>query len=132
MDSLIKNKHDFAAAYLHNLVVFSSTWENHMQHLRTILQQLCKVNLTVKPQKCQLGMAECIYLGHVVGRGVIQPELSKVEAIQAFSQPATKKQVRAFLGITGYYRTFIPNYSALTVPLTDLTKKNKPTKVTWT
>ena len=77
-------------------------------------------------------MAECVYLGHVVGRGVIRPELSKVDAIQAFNQPATKKQVRAFLGITGYYRKFIPNYSALAASLTDLTKKNRPTKVTWT
>ena len=47
-----------------------------MQHLRTILQQLRKANLAVKPQKCQLGMAECVYLGHVVDRGVIQPEWS--------------------------------------------------------
>ena len=103
-----------------------------MQHLRTILQQLRRANLTVKPQRYQLGMAECVYLGHIVGRGVVRPELSKVEAIQAFSQPATKKQVRVFLGITGYYKKFIPNYSALATPLTDLTKKNKPTKVTWT
>ena len=77
-------------------------------------------------------MTECVYLGHVVGRGVVRPEQSKVEAIQAFSQPTTKKQVRAFLGITGYYRKFIPNYSTLAAPLTDLTKKNRPTKVTWT
>ena len=59
-------------------------------------------------------------------------QANKLEAIQAFSQPAKKKQVRAFLGITGYYRKFIPNYSALAAPLTDLTKKNRPTKVTWT
>ena len=96
MDSLIKDKHHFAAAYLDNLIIFSNTWEDHMQHLRTIRQQLHRANLTVKPQKCQLGMAECVYLGHVVGRGVVRPELSRVEAIQAFSQPATKKQVRAF------------------------------------
>ena len=75
-------------------------------------------------------MAECVYLGHVVSRGVIRPELSKMEAIQAFSQPATKKQVRALLGITGYYRKYIPNCSTLAVPLTVLTKKNRLTKVT--
>ena len=79
-----------------------------MQHLKIILEQLCNVNLTVKPQKCQLGMAECIYLGHVVGRGIVRPEFLIVEAVQALSQPITKKQVRAFLGITGYYRKFIP------------------------
>jgi len=131
MDVLTKDTHDFAAAYLDDLIIFSDTWENHLQHTTLILQQLCKANLTVKPQKCQLGMAECTYLGHIVGRGVVRPELSKVEAIQAFSQPKTKKQVRAFLGKTGYYRKFIPNYSTLEAPLTDLTK-NRPTKVTWT
>ena len=130
--TLIKDKHDFGAACLDDIVIFSSTWENHMENLRTTLQQLGKANLNEKPQKCQLVMAECVYLGHVVGRGVIWPELSEVGTIQAFSQPATKKQVRAFLGITGYYKKFIPNYSALAAPLTDLTKKKRPTKVTWT
>ena len=132
MDLLTKDTNDFAAAYLDDLIIFSDTWEHHMQHLTLILQQLRKANLTVKPQKCQLGMAECVYLGHTVGRGVVRPEMSKVEAIQAFTQPTTKKQVRAFLGITGYYRKFIPNYSTLAAPLTDLTKKNRPTQVTWT
>lgn len=72
MDLLIKDKHDFAAAYLDNLVIFSDTWENHMQRLKIILQQLHTANLTVKPQKCQLGMMECAYFCHVVGRGVVQ------------------------------------------------------------
>ena len=53
-------------------------------------------------------MGEYIYPGHVVGRGIVQPEFLEVEAVQAFSQPITKKQVRAFLGITGYYRKLIP------------------------
>ena len=132
MDLLTKDTRNFAPAYLDDLIIYSDTWENHLQHLTIILQQLRKANLTVKPQKCQLGMAECVYLGHVVGRGVVRPELSKVEAIQAFTQPTTKKQVRAFLGITGYYRKFISNYSTVAAPLTDLTKKNRPTKVTWT
>ena len=107
-----------------DLIIYSDTWENHLQHLTSILQQLRKANLTVKPQKCQLGMAECVYLGHVVGRGVVRPQLSKMEAIQAFTQPTTKKQVRAFLGITGYYRKYISNYLTLAAPLTDLKKED--------
>ena len=87
MDLLTKDTCDFAAAYLDDLIIYSDTWENHLRHLTIILQQLHKANLTVKPQKCQLGMAECVYLGYVVGRGVVRPERSKVEAIQAFSQP---------------------------------------------
>ena len=99
MDLLTKDTHDFAAAYLDDLIIYSDTQKNHLQHLTIILQQLRKANLIVKPQKCQLGMAECIYLGHVVHRGVVRSELSKVEAIQAFTQPTTKKQVRTFLAI---------------------------------
>ena len=71
MDLITKDTRDFAAAYLDDLIIYSGTWENHLQHLTIILQQLRKANLTVKPQKCQLGMTECVYLGHVVGRGVV-------------------------------------------------------------
>lgn len=71
MDLLSKDTHEFAAAYLDDLIIFSDTQENHLQHLTIILQQLRKANLIVKPQKCQLDMTECIYLGHVVGRGVV-------------------------------------------------------------
>ena len=93
---LTKDTRDFATAYLDDLVIFSGTWEIHLQHLAIILQQLHKANLTVKPQKCQIGMTECVYLGHIVGKGVVRPELSKVETVQALSQPITKKQVRTF------------------------------------
>ena len=65
MDLLTKDTNDFAAAYLDDLIIFSDTWEQHLQHLILILQQLRKANLTVIPQKCQLGMAECVYLGHI-------------------------------------------------------------------
>ena len=71
MDLLTKDTRNFAAAYLDDLIIYSDTWENHLHHLTIILQQLRKSNLTVKPQKCQLGMAEYVYLVHVVGRGVV-------------------------------------------------------------
>ena len=59
------------------------------------------------------------------------PDPAKTEAVKTFPMPRTKKQVRAFLGLTGYYRRFIPNYSSVAVPLTDLTKKDGPSKVIW-
>ena len=71
MDLLTKDTRNFAAAYLDDLIIYSDTWENHLHHLTIILQQLRKSNLTVKPQKCQLGMAEYVYLIHVVSRGVV-------------------------------------------------------------
>ena len=67
-----------------------------------------------------------------MGNGVVKPEVSKVDAVQQWATPQTKKQVRAFLGLTGYYRKFVSSYAAIAAPLTDLTKKFGPNKMTWT
>ena len=80
------------------------------------------VGLTIKP-KCQFGMTQCVYLGHIVGNGLVEPEASKVKAVWSFLQPASKKQVRGFLGLSGYYWKFIQGYATLAAPLTDLTRK---------
>ena len=71
-------------------------------------------------------------MGHVVGSGKVQPEALKVQAVEKFSTPQTKKDVRTFLGLMGYYRRFIPGYSAIATPLTDLTKKTALNHVIWT
>ena len=114
------------------IIYFSICWTDHLKHLSTVLQQLGEVGLSVKPTKCQLGMKECV-LGHVVGYGNVKPDPGKIEAVRQFSTPRTKKQVRAFLGLAGYYRWFIPNFSAMASPLTDLTKKTANTsKLKWT
>ena len=72
------------------------------------------------------------YLGFTVGGGILKPEVGKLQAIQQLPVPKTKSDVRAFLGITGYYCKFIPDYATIAVPLTNLTKKNAPNKVVWT
>ena len=74
-------------------------------------------------------MAQCVYLGHVLRNGVIKPEISKLEA---FPRPTSKKQVWGFLGLIGYCRKFIANYSSLALPLTDLMRKSSPNLVKWT
>ena len=132
MDQLTDGLQEYSAAYLDDLVVFSTTWEEHLDHLQTILTRLGEAGLTAKPSKCQFAMDQCVYLGHIVGSGKIQPELSKVEAVQSYPIPETKKQVRSFLGLSGYYRRFIPSYATIAAPLTDLTKKSKPNQVSWT
>ena len=131
MDQVIRGAEDFTGAYLDDLVIFSRTWTEHLEHLHDIFTRLRQANLTAKPKKCQFGMARCTYLGHMVGGGEVRPEPSKVEAIRTFPVPTTKKQVRVFLGLSGYYRKFIPNYSSQAAVLTDLTRKNQPTKVEW-
>jgi len=85
-----------------------------------------------KPTKCQFGMRQCVYLGHVVGGGQVHPEPSKLTAVENFPTPTTKKQVCAFLGLTGYYRRFMADYANLAAPLTDLTRKTAANTVVWT
>ncbi len=117
---------DCCAAYLDDLIVYSGTWKEHLVHLEQVFSRLKQAGLTVKANKCQIGMQECVYLGHVVGKGQVRPEPSKLEAVVAFPVPKTKKDVRAFLELSGYYRRFIPNYSSVAAPLSDLTKKALP------
>ena len=111
--------------------MFSESWEDHLIHIRSVLEQLRKAGLTAKAKKCEFGASECVYLGHIVGSGSVKPEMDKTDAIRQFPTPQTKKDVRSFLGITGYYRRFVANYSDIAAPLTDLTKKNAPNKVSW-
>ena len=131
MDRMIRGMEEFAASYIDDLVVYSRTWEEHLSHIRQVLQRLRDAGLTAKARKCQFGMEQCLYLGHLVGSGTIRPEPSKVEAISTFTTPRTKREVRTFLGLAGYYRKFIPDFATIAAPLTDLTRKNAPNLVSW-
>ena len=131
MDRVIRDKGGFARTYLDDLVIFSSSWEDHLDHLSQIFQRLEDAGLTTKLRKCQFGMSECSYLGHVVGGGLTRPEEQKTEAIRSYPQPSTKKQVRAFLGLAGYYQRFILHFAHRARPLTELTRKKMPDRVVW-
>ena len=101
MDDVLRECSDYAAAYLDDVVIHSTTWEDHTHHIRSVLSTLRGAGLTVKPKKCQLAMKTCTYFGHVVGNGEVRPEEGKVKAVVNYPTPTTKKQVRAFLGLTG-------------------------------
>ena len=109
MDLILNGVGDFSAAYLDDVVIHSKTWTEHIHHVSLVLQRLRDAGLTLKPKKCQFAMSKCAYLGHVVGNGEIRPEKAKIQAVEEFPVPKTKSQVRAFLGLTGYYRKFILN-----------------------
>ena len=72
------------------------------------------------------------FLGHRVGQGQIKPETDKLEKLEKAQRPKTKKELRSFLGLAGYYRKFVPHFAMLATPLTDLTKKDRPDKLEWT
>ncbi|XP_073525120.1 uncharacterized protein [Phyllobates terribilis] len=110
----------------------SPTWEEHLEHLEQVVRQIHGSGLIIKPGKCQIGLTKVQYLSHQLGGGTLKPQLEKVDAITSWPTPKTKKQVMSFLGMAGYYKKFIPNYSALPKPLTDLTKKKLPKTVNCT
>lgn len=131
MDKVLRGQEDFALPYLDDVAVFSSSWPEHLAHLRAVLTRLREAGLTVKAPKCQLAQAEVLYLGHVIGRGHRRPSEMKVAAIRDFPQPRTKTDIRAFLGIAGYYRKYIPRYSDIASTLTDALRKTEPQMVDW-
>ncbi len=132
MDKILRPHTAYAAAYLDDIIIYSQDWQRHMVHLREVLRALRGAGLTANPKKCAIGRVEVRYLGFHLGHGQVRPQIDKTAAIAACPRPKTKKEVRQFLGLAGYYRRFVPDYSELTSPLTDLTKKEVPDTVPWT
>ena len=121
---MLHGLHEFSVAYLDDILIHSATWAEHVHHLTQVFDRLRSAGLRVKERKCSFCKNKCVYLGYVVGSDTIEPMECKVLAVQKFPQPRTKKQVRSFLGLCGYYRKFIPEFSTVAIPLSDLTKKN--------
>jgi len=117
--------------FMDDLLVVSETKEGHLEALRVLFQRLREVNLAARPSKCFLGFRELEYLGHRVGSGQLWPVDSKVDKIRNAALPQTKKELRAFLGLAGFYRRFVPHFSEIALPLTDRTKGFQPTKLVW-
>ncbi len=115
-----------------DIIIHSNDWQRHMEHLRAVLRALRVAGLTANLRKCAIGRVEVRYLGFHLGHGQVRPQIDKTAAVAACPSPKTKKEVRQFLGLAGYYRRFVPNFSDLTSPLTDLTKKEAPDPFQWT
>lgn len=119
-------------AYLDDLMVYSSTWEQHFKgdSLREVFSRLVCASFTLSLAKCEFGKGTVTYLGRQVGQGQVQPIEEKVRAITKFLAPTTRLEFRRFLGMTGYYRAFCRNFSAVVQPLTSLTGLKVPFR--WT
>ena len=116
---------NFAMEYLDDIIIFSKTEEEHLQLLEQIFELLRKAGLKLKLQKCGFFKKHIQYLGHLISDEGIQPLPEKLESIGKMPIPQNAKQVKQFLGLVGYYRKFVPNFSDITRPLTQLTRKNE-------
>ncbi|XP_071487443.1 uncharacterized protein [Diadema antillarum] len=117
--------------YIDDILIYSSSWEEHLNDIRQVCLRLRQAHLTARPTKCHVACKSVEFLGHIVGQGKMKPTPEQIQKVMATTRPTTKKEVRAFLGLVGYYRKFIPNMSTIAAPLTDATKKNEPDKIRW-
>lgn len=125
MDSVFRNRGmgTFVLVYLDDILVFSRTPEEHLQHLQSVLQTLQDNQLYANFEKCSFNNAEVEFLGHVVSKHGIKPDPKKVQAVENWPRPSTLKQLRSFLGLAQYFRKFIQGYSKIVAPLNALTKE---------
>ena len=117
--------------FIDDILIFTMTWPEYKEVLRELCHRLKDAGLTAKPSKCFIGYESLECLGHVLGHDRLQPHPNKVKAIAEAARPLTKRQVKSFIGLIGYYRQFIPNFDVLAAPLTDLTRKGQPNQVKW-
>ena len=116
----------FVAAYLDDILIFSTTLEEHLLHLRKVINRLKSVNLKLKPTKCMFARKEVEYLGHIITAEGLRPNLRITEAVQKFPTPDNVQGVRRFLGMASYYRRFISGFAKIAQPLHGLTAKDVP------
>ncbi|KAL0539326.1 hypothetical protein IC582_023531 [Cucumis melo] len=117
----------FVVVYLDDIVVYSQTLEEHVQHLRQVFQVFRDNELYIKLEKCSFAKQEVEFLGHWIKEGKLMMDNAKVRAILEWKAPTKVPELQSFLGFVNYYRRFIKGYSGIAAPLTNLLKKNQ----TW-
>lgn len=114
--------------FFDDILVYSPSWSLHLAYLAEVLELLCDNSLFAKLSKCSFGLTKIDYLGHTISGHGVEMDNSKVQSVLDWPVPTSIKQLRGFLGLTGYYRRFIKNYAAIASPLTALLKNDS---FTW-
>ena len=114
----------FVLVYLDDILIYSNTAEEHVKHLRLVLEALRAAKLFAKPTKCIFDQPEVEFCGHIVGNGMIKVQDKKVQAIQDWPRPHNVHEVRQFYGLANYYRRFIKGFGSIAAPLSDLFKEH--------
>ena len=124
IDKVLMGCSSFAMGYLDDIIIFSKTEEEHLQHVEEILVRLRKFRLKMKREKCSFFKKNIQYLGHLVSERGFELLLEKLESIRKMAALRTAKEVKQFLGLIGYYRKFVPHFADISRPLTKLTCHN--------
>jgi hypothetical protein len=114
----------FVLVFFDDILIYSKSWEDHVRDVDKVLQLLKEQQLYAKPSKCFFGVKEVEYLGHIVSHEGVKIDPNKIKAMMDWPITKTLKNLRGFLGLTGYYRKFVRHYGRIVAPLTTLTKKD--------
>lgn len=118
----------FSLVYIDDIVVFSSSFEEHLNHLQQLLCILSTYNFQLNPPKCKLFHQKIDYLSHIISETGFQPNNERIQSILNLREPSTLAEANKFLGGVSWYRKFIPRFASIAAPIhkvTNLTKKNK-------
>jgi len=115
--------------YLDDIIIYGKNLNDHNQKLIDVFERLRIHNLKIEPDKCEFLKKECLFLGHIISEHGIKPDPNKITSVMNFPAPKNVKQIKSFLGLSGYYRKFINNYSSIANPMTNLLKKD--VKFNW-
>lgn len=133
MDNIFKEYlYKFCFVYMDDIVIFSKSLQEHITHIEQIFSKLREFNLKVQLDKSEFLRKEVAYLGHVITPEGIKPNPDKIETIKKYPLPKTQKEIKAFLGLIGYYRRFIKDFARITQPFTKCLKKNSKIDITNT
>ncbi|KAL4021204.1 hypothetical protein IC575_019996 [Cucumis melo] len=113
----------FVIVFIDDILIYSKTEAEHEEHLRIVLQTLRDNKLYAKFSKWEFWLKQVSFLGHVVSKARVSVDPAKIEAVTDWTRPSTVSEVRSFLGLAGYYRRFVENFSRIATPLTQLTRK---------
>jgi len=116
--------------YLDDLILHTTTLDQHLENMAMVLQKLCDANLKLKPSKCFFLQTSVKFLGHLVSARSLETDVEKTRLVNDWPDPTSLKQLRGFLGLAGYYRRFVKDFSKKAAPLNDLLKKNS--RFQWT
>jgi RNase H-like domain found in reverse transcriptase/Reverse transcriptase (RNA-dependent DNA polymerase)/Integrase zinc binding domain/Chromo (CHRromatin Organisation MOdifier) domain len=124
-DILRENLDMFVTAYLDDILIYSKTKQEHIQHVTWVLERLEQHGMRIRGDKCAFHQQEVEYLGFILTTEGIRMDPKKVEAVTTWPEPTNVTEIQEFMGFANFYRRFIKGYSGITTPLTDLTKKEK-------
>ncbi|TYJ95735.1 ty3-gypsy retrotransposon protein [Cucumis melo var. makuwa] len=116
----------FVIVFIDDILIYSKTEAEHKEHLRMVLQTLRDNKLYAKFSKCEFWLKQVSFLGHVVSKAGVSVDPAEIEEVTSWTRPSTVSEVRSFLGLAGYYRRFVENFSRIATPLTQLTRKGAP------